>query len=315
MPIAIGLLSGVFLPVLCASAAEPPRLHMVPGKPLKYRIERELTATTKVLGETNTTNYKVIWDVAGTAGDPDEMGRIPLSLKVTHVEGSAPAFESLSPRQVEFNDVQHPMGTAIPAWHFLPGLAMKKHPLTLVYEPRGTLADVKGHEALAAEFDAMLVRDFQRHVDFGPTRAVFRQIYTPSVQKALWEDLLIVDLPAEAAPGAEWKERRLAYLQPFYVWIDTTCVAEEAEGGLHVETAYKMPKGKTASVKFEVQEFEYSVKNGEGSGSLLLDGDGQVGKLNTTWHVYFDLTAIPFGQRTPVDELYQRLKQTVTRHE
>ena len=296
-------------------AAEPQRLALQPGQKLTYRIERELTATTKALGETNTTDVKIITDVVATASQPDERGRITLSLQATHVEGSAPAFEGLMQRQMEFNDATSPAGAAIPAWHFLPALAMKRHPLELVYEPSGALAGVRGLKAAAADVDAMLVKDFQRHIDFGPTRAIFPQIYTEGVQKAMWEDLLVVDLPNDLEPGVEWKERQLGYIQPFYVWMDTARVAQERDGGWEIETSYQMPKGKTASVKFDIQTFEYSVKNGEGGGTLKLDADGKVRELKTIWHVYFDLTAIALGQRTPVDELYQRVKYSIVRQD
>ncbi|HUE69718.1 MAG TPA: hypothetical protein VMP01_02420 [Pirellulaceae bacterium] len=298
-----------------AAAAEPPKLNFAPGQTLKYRIERDLKATTKALGETNTTEATIVLDVAATANEPDADGRIKLSVKTTHVKGVAPAFEGLTQRQVKFDDRLAAAGAIPGSWHFLSAVAMKKHPLHLVYDPRGTIADVQGHEALAAEVDALLGKHFQKHIDFSPTRAIFKQIYSPAVQKALWNDLLIVDLPDNLEPQKEWKEQRLTYIQPFYVWIEATHLPEKTDDGWKFETTCTMPKSKTASVKFEIQEFEYSVKNGEGEETVELDADGTVRRLESTWHVYFDLTAIALGQRTPVDELYQRVKYKIERLE
>lgn len=297
------------------TAAEPRPLDLKPQQVLKYRIQRVLTGTVKVLGETQKTDETWIMDVEATAGEKDEQGRIKLSLKATHVEGSSPVIVGLESRQVDFNDATWKEGTPVPASLFLPCLAMKQHPLELVYEPSGKLVATGDLKPLAATVDAMLAKDFQSQPDFPNTRVMFQYIFTEALHKTIWDDLLIVDLPADFEPGIEWKERKLGYLQPFYSWMDATHLAEESAAGLEIESTYKMPAGKPANIKFGNQDYDYRVKDGEGTGSFTLDADGKVRKLETTWHVYFDVSLNAGGQRIPFDEFYQRLKYKIERQD
>jgi hypothetical protein len=297
-------------------AAEPTPLTFEPGKPLRYRIERVLTGTVKVLGETQKTDEKWIMDVEVTPSAPDDQGRIKLTIHATHVEGSTPVIEGLSSRQVEFDDTKWREAAPVPASLFLPCLAMKKHPLELFYEPGGKLAATGGLKPLATTVDAMLTKDFQSQPDFPNTRILFQLMFTDGLHKTIWDDLLIVDLPQQFEPGVEWKEKKLTYIQPFYAWLQGTHLAEEGAGGsLDIESTYKVPPGKPANIKFGNQDYDYTVKNGEGTGKFKLDADGKVRELDTTWHVYFDVTLNAGGTRIPFDEFYQRLKYKIQRKE
>ena len=301
---------------LSSDAAEPKKLGFDPGMPLKYRIERVLTGTVKVLGETQTTDEKWVMDVDVTPGEPDAQGRIKLSVRATHVEGSAPVIVGLASKQVDFDDTKWREGSPVPASLFLPCLAMKKHPLELVYEPSGKLTATGDLKPLAAAVDAMLAKDFQSQPDFPNTRVMLQLIFTEGLHKTIWDDLLVVDLPPQFEPGIEWKEKKLSYIQPFYAWLDATHLAEEsADGSLEIESTYKAPAGKPANIKFGNQDYDYTVKNGEGTGKFKLDRDGKVRELDTTWHVYFAVTLNAGGTKIPFDEFYQRLKYKIERKE
>jgi hypothetical protein len=192
---------------------------------------------------------------------------------------------------------------------------MKKHPLELLYEPGGKLAAVGGLKSLAGAVDELLTKDFRSLPDYVNTRVLFQQIHTEALQRTIWDDLLIVDLPAEFEAGVEWKEKKLAYIQPFYAWMDATHLAEEGAQGLEIESTYKMPAGKPANIRFANQDYDYTVKSGEGTGKFELDPDGKVRTLETTWHAYFDVALNVGGQRIPFDEFYQRLKFKIERRE
>lgn len=312
------LVAVVCFSVSCCSsllfAAEPRPLDLKPGEELSYRVEKILTGSVKVLGEGEKTDEKWIFDLAVTAGEKDEKGRIPLALKVTHVEGSVPVQTGLTQRQTEFDDTKWKAAAAPVAPSFLQYLVLKEKSLQLFYEPGGKLAQVRGSKEVGERIDAQMARYFQNQPDFPNTRVLYKLIYTDELQKVLWDDLLIVDLPADFSPGVEWKEKRLSFVQPFYVWMDATHLAEEqADGALELETRYNMPKSKPANIRFGNQDYDYAVKNGTGDGKFTLDPDGKVRKLETTWHVYLDVTLNAGGQRIPFDEFYHRVKFRIER--
>ncbi len=310
----LAIVGGLLLGPSTSQAAGPKPLDLQPGQQLNYRVEKIKAGAIKVLGTSVNTEEKWIADYALTVGDKDDKGRSKVTVKVTHIEGKVPVIKALASVPVAFDDTKWNPATPLPAGSFTEFIAMKKTPLELYFEPTGKLAAVGGLKPLAAEVDRLLVKDFQNELSFANERVMYQTLYTDNLQKLAWDDLFVIDLPADFEVGAEWKERRLSFLQPFYVWMDATHLAEEgADGTLDIETTYNMLKSQQGNIKFANQNYDYKVKNGTGEGKFKLDPDGKVRTLDTTWHVYFDATLNAGGQKIPFDEFYTRLKYKIER--
>jgi hypothetical protein len=309
----LALLLGMLLLANCGIAAEPRQLDLQPGKTLRYRMEKTLTGSLKIFGDTTKTDETWIVDLVAKVTGKDEQGRWKLDVTVERVQASVPTFKGITVVQKDFDDRQ---SSAPPAHSLLPFLVMKTQPLQLHYESSGKLAAVTGGKEIAEQIDPLLTKHFRNEPDFPNAKVFFPMLMAENVQKLVWDDLLIVDLPEEIDAGTEWKEQKLTYVQSFYVWMNVTHLADVGlDGSLELESTYKMPKSKPANVKFGNQDYDYTVKNGEGTGTFKLDPDGTVRELDTTWHVYLDTTLNAGGQKIPFDEFYHRLKYKIRRVE
>ncbi len=301
----------LLLPTPGLLGSEPQPLKLTEGQVLRYRLEKNLTGTIKIFGETTKTDETWKLDLKAHVAGKDEMGRWKLDVTVDRLTASVPVIKGLTPVQTEYDDAAN---QPPPAHSLLPFLVMKQRPLQLFYEPAGVLAAVAGGKELAADIDPLLTKHFRQEPDYANARVFMPMLMADKVQKLVWDDLLIVDLPQDFELGNEWKEQKLAYVQSFYVWMNVTHLADEGlDGSLEIESTYKMPKSKPANVKFGNQDYDYTIKNGEGTGKFKLDPDGTVRQLDTTWHVYFDMTLNAGAQKIPFDEFYHRLRYKIER--
>lgn len=301
---------------LCLITAAPAeaQLGFTAGEELSYRFVREHSGAVKVLGESASTDEIWSMDLKVQAGAADTEGRIPLEVTTGSLTANVPVLVGLSMKQSAFDSSRWDGKSPAPAHSILQYLALRKHPLTLTYAADGSLAGVQGLGPLGAEVDAGMARDFSRAHDFAASRALYRTIYTEGVQKALWNQILVFDLPEEFEVGVPWTTQRLMYIQPYYVWVRGTYTAEDApDGGYRIEASFEVPASKQASAKFDAQQYLYTVKNGTGTGKYVIEADGRVRNMELALHTYLDVVLIASGQRIPMDQYYSRLKLKLDR--
>jgi hypothetical protein len=292
------------------------QISTAPGTVEKYRLVREHSGAVEVLGESANTDEKWTVDLQVTTGEADAEGKVPLSIQATGLTASVPVIRGLAAQQMDFDSSTWNGRTAPVAHSMLQYLTLREKPLTLRYAADGALDGVEGFAEVAAGIDAGMVKFFSRELDFATSRSMYRQMYTENVQKALWNQVLVFDLPDDFEVGVPWTKQRLMFIQPYYVWVRGTYTAEDSPDGGYVITAtYEVPAAKQAKFKADTQEYLYTVKNGTGTGTYEIDDDGRMRSMDMTLHVYLDTVLIAGGQRIPMDKSYHRLKLNVERQE
>ncbi|MFN0196597.1 MAG: hypothetical protein ACKVT0_07615 [Planctomycetaceae bacterium] len=306
------LLLGLIHVVLPSSACA--QLQLKPGEEYTYHIEKTHAGAVKVLGTTGNSVEKWVTDVTAKVGEANADGRIPLALTVKSLTGASPVLDGLTMRNVDFDYSKWDKKKRLPYHSLLQYEAMMKRPLTLLYQPNGTLDGVAGTTELAADIDRALVGGFTEETDYPSSRPLYKSIYSEKLQKLIWDKLLVFDLPADFEVGLEWKQQRLIYVQPFYAWANGKFIAEDADdGGYSIEATFDFPANKESSVTFGPQRYAYSVKNGTGTGKYVIDSDGRVRSLETVMHVYFKNSLIAGDQTIPFDEYYSKIEYKIER--
>jgi hypothetical protein len=233
-----------------------------------------------------------------TVGDKDDKGRTAVMLKVNRIQASVAGLTSNASIDTDTFDQTKPL----PAHEFVPNIALMRQPIQLLFEPNGRLVGIAGTDMLVAEIDNLLKKDFagSQEIEFsGPT--YLANAREPAM-RALWNDAVINELPKDFKLGEEWEKTEEWPLEPFEMTTKTKSVAEDAGAhALRIQSKIEVPSSQPKTVKLGPIDWTYSILNGSGRDTTILDEDGWVRQSDTELEINYNGSLGIGGQSIPFD--------------
>lgn len=293
--------------------AEAPVPKFTPGQSIRYWVQEIQDITGTGGSSTSKTYIARTYELTAVVGQSAADGKVPVTLKVTRFQISTPHWVGFNLSQEQF-DTKTWNGTAPPSENIMvPGIAMQRSPLQLLFDARGHVTGLGGGDAMRKEMDSLLQKYFGSHPAYRNTVMAYRTEYGDAAFQMIWQNMLVQELPSDFDIDEEWQVKRPLMAGNNRVSLGETNTAKDAgSGAIEIKTNVKLPRTEPITIKKHSSDTIYYVKNGTGSGITIVDPDGWIRKSDTTLHIYISSTNKSPGAEFPM-EFYNKLRRQAIR--